>query len=132
MRKLIGLLAALLFSVPTWADPGGLLAPGQPLIIDVRTADEYRAGHVQDAINIPYDEIAGRIAAVTPDHDARIVLYCRSGRRSGIAEQALRQMGYRQIENKGGLNDMLQNGYQIARETVVCQAGSTAPCDDRR
>lgn len=128
MRKLIGLLVVLLFSIPVLAEPGGLPTPGQPLIIDVRTIEEYRAGHVQDAINIPYDEIAGRIAAFAPDHDARIVLYCRSGRRSGIAEQALRQMGYRQIENKGGLNDMLQNGYQIAPETVVCQAGSTAPC----
>lgn len=128
MRKLIGLLVVLLFSIPALAEHGDPSAPGQPLIIDVRTADEYRAGHVQTAINIPYDEIAGRIAALAPDHDARIVLYCRSGRRSDIAEQALRQMGYRQIENKGGLNDMLQNGYQIAPETVVCQAGSTAPC----
>ena len=78
------------------------------------------------------DEIAGRIAAVAPDRDRRIVLYCRSGRRSGIAEQALRQMGYRQVENKGGLNDMLQNGYQTDREAVVCQAGATTSCDDRR
>ena len=128
MRKLIGLLVVLLFSIPVLAEPGGLPTPGQPLIIDVRTTEEYRAGHVQDAVNIPYDEITGRIAALAPDRDSRIVLYCRSGRRSGIAEQALRQMGYRQIENKGALNDMLQNGYQIARETVVCQAGSTAPC----
>jgi len=128
MKKLTGLLAVLLFSIPALAEPGNLPAPGQPLIIDVRTTEEYRAGHVQDAVNIPYDEITGRIAALAPDRDSRIVLYCRSGRRSGIAEQALRQMGYRQIENKGALNDMLQNGYQIARETVVCQAGSTAPC----
>ena len=128
MNKLIGLLAALWFSIPVFAEPGNLPAPGQPLIIDVRTTEEYRAGHVQDAVNIPYDEIAGRIAALAPDHDARIVLYCHSGRRAGIAEQALRQMGYRQIENKGGLNDMLKNGYQIAQEKVVCQAGSTTPC----
>ena len=131
MKKLIGLLAALLFSIPALAEPN-TPPPNQPVIIDVRTADEYRAGHVQDAINIPYDEIAGRIAAFAPDRDSRIFLYCRSGRRSGIAEQTLRQMGYRQIENKGGLNNMLQNGYQTDREAVVCQAGSTAPCDDRR
>ena len=127
MKKRIGLLAALLFSILALAGPN-TPAPGQPLIIDVRTADEYRAEHVREAINIPYDEIAAHIAAVAPNRDSRIVLYCRSGRRSGIAEQALRQMGYRQVENKGGLNDMLQNGYRTDRETVVCQAGSTAPC----
>jgi phage shock protein E len=131
MKKLTGLLAALLFSIPALAEPSGPSAPGQPLIIDVRTADEYRAGHVRDAINIPYDEIAARIAAFVPDRDSRIVLYCRSGRRSGIAEQALRQMGYRQVENKGGLNDMLQNGYQTDRETVACPVNPTISCHDR-
>ncbi len=128
MQKRIGLLAALLFSIPALAEPGGPPAPGQPLIIDVRTADEYRAEHVREAINIPYDEIAAHIAAVAPNRDSRIVLYCRSGRRSGIAEQALRQMGYRQVENRGGLSDMRQNGYQIDQKTVVCQANSTAAC----
>jgi len=112
MNKWAGFFAALLFSVPALADHGGPPAPGQPLVIDVRTAGEYREGHVREAVNIPYDEIAGRIAGFAPDHDARLVLYCRSGRRSGIAEQALRQMGYHQIENGGGLHDMLQNGYR--------------------
>lgn len=112
MNKLAGLFAALLFSIPALAEHGGPPAPGQPFIIDVRTTDEYREGHVREAINIPHDEIAGRIAAYAPDRDTRIVLYCRSGRRSNIAEQALRQMGYRQIENKGGLNDMLHSGYR--------------------
>jgi len=45
------------------------------------------------------------------DRDAPIVLYCRSGRRSGIAEQTLRQLGYRQVENRGGLHDMQRSGY---------------------
>jgi phage shock protein E len=112
MNQWTGLFAALLFSVPALAYHGDPPAPGEPLVIDVRTPDEYQQEHVRSAINIPYNEIASRIAAVAPDHDARIVLYCRSGRRSSIAEQALRQMGYRQIENKGGLDDMLRGGYQ--------------------
>jgi len=112
MNRWIGLLAALLFSVPALAHHGDPPAPGEPLVIDVRTPDEYQQEHVRSAINIPYDEIASRIAAVVPDHDTRIVLYCRSGRRSSIAEQALRQIGYRQIENKGSLGDMLRGGYQ--------------------
>lgn len=102
----------LLFSTPVQADHGSLSAPGQPLIIDVRTATEYQQEHIQESINIPYDEIAGRIAAFAPERDVRIVLYCRSGRRSGLAEQTLRQLGYRQIENRGGLNDMQRSGYR--------------------
>ena len=112
MNLWTGLFPALLFSLPALAHHGDPPAPGQPLVIDVRTPDEYQQEHVGIAINIPYDEIASRIAVVAPDRDSRIVLYCRSGRRSGIAEQALRQMGYRQIENKGGLGDMLRSGYQ--------------------
>lgn len=105
MNKPVGFLAALLLSVPVLAE--------QSLVIDVRTAEEYRQGHVQDALNIPYDEIASRIAAVTSDRDASIVLYCRSGHRAGIAEQALRQMGYGRIENKGGLDNMKRSGYSV-------------------
>lgn len=102
----------LLFSISAPAHHGGPPAPDQPLIIDVRTVGEYQHEHIRQSVNIPYDEIAGRIAAFAPERDAHIVLYCRSGRRSGIAEQTLRQLGYRQIENRGGLNDMQRSGYR--------------------
>jgi len=102
---------ALLAPLPALAEHGGPPVPGQPLIIDVRTTDEYQQGHVREAVNIPFDEIAMRIAALAPDHAAHIVLYCRSGRRASIAEQTLRQLGYQQVENQGGLGDMLRNGY---------------------
>ncbi len=105
LNKSTGFLVALLFAVPALAD--------QPVVIDVRTADEYRQHHVQNAVNIPYDEITSRIAAVTPNRTTAIVLYCHSGRRAGIAERALRQIGYDRIENKGGLDDMQRNGYLI-------------------
>lgn len=113
MKKQASLLAILLvFVMPALADHGGPPASGQPLLIDVRTPDEYRNEHVRTAVNIPYDEIAGRIAAMAPDRNTRIALYCRSGRRSGIAEQTLRQLGYSQVENKGSLDDMLRGGHQ--------------------
>lgn len=82
-------------------------SPGAPLLIDVRTPQEYQTGHAPGAINIPYQEIAERIAALAPDHDTRILLYCRSGRRSAIATHALQQLGYRQIENRGGLAQVM-------------------------
>ena len=102
---------ALLAPLPALAGHGDPPVPDQPLIIDVRTTDEYQQGHVREAVNIPFDEISTRIAALAPAHDARIVLYCRSGRRASIAEQTLRQLGYQQVENQGGLGDMLRNGY---------------------
>lgn len=105
-------LALLLWASPVMAEHGWPVA-GQPLVIDVRTEAEYRQEHVREALNIPYDEIAGRIAAVAPDRATPITLYCRSGRRSGIAEQTLRRLGYRQIENRGGLDDMRRGGYRI-------------------
>ncbi|MCC6136842.1 MAG: rhodanese-like domain-containing protein [Candidatus Contendobacter sp.] len=109
----VGFLAVLLWlSTPALADHGSPPAAGEPLVIDVRTAEEYQQTHVRQAVNIPYDRIAMQIAALAPDPNARIVLYCRSGRRSGIAEQTLRQMGYKQVENKGGLDNMQRMGYQ--------------------
>ena len=104
-------LALLLWVSPVMAEHGSPVA-GQPLVIDVRSEAEYRQEHVREALNIPHDEIAGRIAAVAPDRATPIALYCRSGRRSGIAEQTLRRLGYRQIENRGGLDDMRRDGYR--------------------
>ena len=112
MIKQAGFLSMLLFAVPALADHGGPPFPGQPLVIDVRTEGEYRQEHVREAVNIPYDQIAQRIAAFAPDHESRIVLYCRSGGRAGIAEEMLHQLGYHQVENKGGLDAMRRNGYR--------------------
>jgi len=73
--------------------------------IDVRTAEEYNAGHVSGAVNIPYTEIAARIGEVTENKDTPIYVYCRSGRRSGIARETLIAEGFTQVTNLGGLQD---------------------------
>ena len=112
MNKGNFLAVLLLLSTPALAEHGDPPAAGLPLVIDVRSLAEYQQVHIRQAVNIPYEQIAGRIAALAPDQNARIVLYCRSGRRSGIAEQTLRQLGYNQVENKGGLDDMRRIGYQ--------------------
>lgn len=69
--------------------------------IDVRSKEEFDAGHLPGAIHIPHSEIAARISEVTQDKNAAIALYCRSGRRSGLAEQALQQLGFTQVSNAG-------------------------------
>ena len=57
--------------------------------IDVRTPQEFRSGHLQGAINIPVQHIRAGIAAASPDKNAPLNLYCRSGRRVEAAMQEL-------------------------------------------
>lgn len=86
----------------------GPMAVAQSLWIDVRTAEEYKAGHLEGAINIPYDEIEQKIQAVKADKKTDIQLYCRSGRRSGIALETLRTMGYSNVTNAGAYEQLKQ------------------------
>jgi phage shock protein E len=77
------------------------------LLVDVRTQAEYNAGHLPGALLIPYTQIADSIGAIAPDKNRVIVLYCRSGRRSGIAEQTLIDLGYINAVNGGGYQSLL-------------------------
>jgi phage shock protein E len=62
-------------------------------VVDVRTPDEFAYGHVPGALNIPFDEIGKRTAEIGPA-STPVVLYCRSGHRSGIAMETLSKAGY--------------------------------------
>lgn len=72
------------------------------IIIDVRTAEEYKTGHVEGAINIPYDEIENE---VNYDKDKTIAVYCRTGVRSSETAKTLEKMGYTKIYDLGGLEN---------------------------
>ena len=74
---------------------------GGSIIIDVRTAEEYKEGHLKNAINIPHTEIGERIADHVKNKEEKIAVYCRSGRRSGIAKETLKNKGYRLVVNAG-------------------------------
>jgi len=76
--------------------------------IDVRTSDEFNAGHIKGAVNIPFEEIGARINEVTNDKNATIHLYCRSGRRSGIALETLQAQGFTKAINEGGYEDIVK------------------------
>ncbi|HRH77259.1 MAG TPA: rhodanese-like domain-containing protein [Cellvibrionaceae bacterium] len=76
--------------------------------IDVRSSEEFQAGHLPSAVNIPHTEIAARITEVSQDKKDTIHLYCRSGRRSGMALEALQKAGYSQVINEGGYEDLLK------------------------
>jgi rhodanese-related sulfurtransferase len=69
-------------------------------VLDVRTTEEFTAGHVPGAVNIPYDQVASRLAEVPKDRD--VVLYCRSGRRAQLAAAVLADNGYARLEHLQG------------------------------
>ena len=75
------------------------------IILDVREQDEYDAGHIPGAILIPYTQIAEKAEEVLTDKDQLILVYCRSGRRSKIAAEALVELGYTNIKEFGGISD---------------------------
>ncbi len=75
-------------------------------VIDVRSQEEWDTGHVEQATHIPYTEIADRIAEVTDDKDAKIVLYCAAGGRAGTAKSSLESLGFTNVENGGGYDDV--------------------------
>lgn len=85
------------------------------VVIDVRTPEEYAAGHLAGAVNIPHGEIGERIREVAPDRAAPIVLYCKSGRRAGIARETLLRLGYARVENAGGYEELRTRGKPPAR-----------------
>lgn len=75
------------------------------VIVDVRSPWEFEAEHIPGAKNIPLEEITARANEFKAFKDA-IVLYCRSGNRSGMAVSILKQNGMTNVFNGGGLSDM--------------------------
>ena len=75
------------------------------IILDVRTQEEYDLGHIPGAIQISHEEIADKAEDVLTDKDQLILVYCRSGRRSKIAAEALVELGYTNIKEFGGITD---------------------------
>ncbi len=77
----------------------------QVVWLDVRTDAEYAEDHIAGSAHIPHEEITLRIADLGLDKDTEIRVYCRSGRRAGIALASLEEMGYTNATNIGGIGD---------------------------
>ena len=72
------------------------------LMLDVRTAAEFDAGHIPGAINVPHDVLGERIAELGPADERDVVVYCRSGRRSTLALAILQEAGFRRLFHLDG------------------------------
>ena len=72
------------------------------ILLDVRTPEEYRQGHIPNSKNIPL-QIIDKVAAVVKNRDTELYVYCHSGARSSQATALLQRMGYRRVNNIGGI-----------------------------
>jgi rhodanese-related sulfurtransferase len=73
-----------------------------PVVLDVRSRDEFAGGHIPGAINIPYDEIDARRSEIPASASDEIVVLCQSGGRARIAEQTLREQGHDNVRDLTG------------------------------
>lgn len=99
------ILGLALNACSKFGDPAelqGLVTAGAKLI-DVRTPQEYQSGHIEGALNIPVSEVSARIAEFGAKNEP-IVVYCRSGSRSGRARSMLKAAGFTKVYNLGGMN----------------------------
>jgi len=113
MYTLLLLLAAILIR-PALAGSGDEAVAKQAwpmiengaLLIDVRTAEEFTDGHIDKALNIPYENVDALVKAIGNDKTRPVVLYCRSGHRAGIALKELEGLGYTGVFNATGYEAM--------------------------
>ncbi|KAA1188555.1 rhodanese-like domain-containing protein [Pseudohalioglobus sediminis] len=113
--KTLFLAAMLLFSAGSLAQ--------SPIFIDVRSTEEFQEGHVAGAELIPHEEIAAGIARLQPALDTPLYLYCRSGRRAGLAAEVLRELGYSRVINL----ETLENAQNMQEQMLLCAKSSDAP-----
>jgi phage shock protein E len=84
---------------------GNMKLSDNAVLLDVRQADEFNAGHIDGAVLVPHDTIAEKIGAVVPDKNTPVYIYCRSGRRSAIAVEAMKKLGYTNLTDLGGMDE---------------------------
>ncbi len=76
------------------------------IILDVRTKEEFDTGYISGAKLLPYDAInASSAAKIAPNKNEPIIVYCRSGRRSAVAVDALKALGYQKVFDLGAVGN---------------------------
>ncbi len=93
-----------------------LIANIDPIILDVRSAREFEAGHIADSILIPVQVLQRRTGELDQYKDRTIFVYCRSGNRSTVASRMLNAKGFMQVVNlRHGVNDWRQSGFKLVK-----------------
>lgn len=123
MRKLVAIIGLVFITIGCGSQPtntatespstgdSNATSTTQPadatiLIVDVRSKEEWDAGHLEQAIHIPHTEIADQIGEHTADKNQKIIVYCKVGGRAGMAKESLEKLGFVDVENAGGFDDV--------------------------
>ncbi len=92
-----------------------------PVVLDVRSPEEYADGHVPGAINVPYDQIGARLDSLDAYRDRGFVVYCRTGRRAGIAETVLIEAGFERVwDLEGHMVSWMEQDLPLSVTTADC------------
>ena len=84
------------------------------ILVDVRTAEEYESGHIQDAVNFDFYSESFQNDILTLDKSSSIILYCRTQNRSTKTANYLKENGYKEITViVGGINSWVKNGNDL-------------------
>lgn len=136
LGSLLAALAVLASAAACAGDAAGLISQDALLarqaaqdealvVLDVRTAGEFAEGHVPGARNISHDELGARLGELAGARDKDVVIYCRSGRRTGLAIETLQQAGFKRLLHLDG--DYLgwtEAGREVQRNAAGADPGS--------
>lgn len=134
MTRWLILLAGVFIALPLLAGDIGFIAQDALLarmsqrdadlvILDVRTPEEYAAGHVPGAINVSHDQVAARLPELSVYKSKDVVVYCRSGRRTKLALDVLKTNGFERLWHLEG--DML--AWQAQNRPLETSATPASP-----
>lgn len=84
-------------------------------LLDVRTIQEYKAGHLRDATLIPVQALEKNLGMLKQDKDKKIIVYCRTGSRSVSASRILKAHGFTPLNVKGGLIQLMAEKVEIVK-----------------
>ena len=101
-----------------------------PLLLDVRTPEEYRDGHIAGALNIPVDQVAARHGVLGVGRDQEVIVYCRSGKRAALAQQTLQSLGYRDVHLLDGSMQAWQAEHRPVVREDAADGGNTKRSHD--
>ena len=89
---------------PAVAEKAWPMIENGALLVDVRSKEEFAEGHVDGAVNIPWDQTDALLFAIGNDKQRQVVFYCRSGNRAGKATTEMESRAYTQIFNATGFS----------------------------
>ncbi len=105
-----------------------ILSDQAPIILDVRSSEEYKSGHIHGAVNIPHSEVVKRIGEIEKFRERVVVVHCERGVRASHAEAVLRENGFVKVRHlEGDLSEWRKNGLPLEKGSPSKPRRSSTP-----